>query len=85
MTKKLIAASALTLMLGAGTAFAQTYTTGSTGTVDPTTTDTSGTTVGVPNTGAGGNALENYAIMGTSLAFALAAAVALASRRRNLA
>jgi|GEM_PF-3966878 hypothetical protein len=89
MTKTLVAASALTIMLAAGTAFAQTYTypttgtsgtTGTTGTTDPGATGT----VGVPNTGAGGNAVENEAILGASALAAIAAAGALIARRKTI-
>lgn len=83
--KKIIAASALAFLLSAGAAFAQTTTaypttngtTGASGTVNRTA---STSRVGVPNTGAGGNAAENIALLGISSIVAVGAGFALLRR-----
>jgi len=51
-----------------------TGTTGTTGTSNTAKTTSGSSTVGVPNTGAGGDAPMNYAILATSAAIAIAAA-----------
>lgn len=91
--RKTITTLALATMFGfAGIASAQTTTpaTGQTTGADQTTTDTSSgaaasdsSNVGVPNTGAGGNAPINFAILGTSAAIVLAAG-AYALRRNTI-
>ncbi len=67
--KKFLSAAALAFLLTAGTANAQTST-------------SSTTTVGTPNTGAGGNAAANLIILGSTAAIALAGLTYLS--RRNL-
>lgn len=84
-TLALVSTLAFTGIAGAQTTGTDLSSTSTTGTDLQTTsvTDTSGSsTVGVPNTGAGGDAGMNYAILATSAALAIAAgAYALRSRR----
>jgi hypothetical protein len=63
-----------------GTAFAQTAST--TGTSGSATTDTTGTTPAAPNTGAGGDAAANLAMLGASALVAAGGAVYLARSKK---
>jgi|SRR5581483_6371766 len=110
MTKTLIGASALAVMLSAGVALAQTqtpptnptYVPSSSGTYNAAnpTINTSGSTtnmnpstgaptsqqygpsnIGAPNTGAGGSAAQNAAILGVSAAIFAVGLLALRKRR----
>ncbi len=71
--KKFVTTAALTVMLLAGSAAAQTGTT-STSTLDDVTP-------GTPNTGSGGNAVANIILLTGSAAIALGGAAYLARRR----
>ncbi len=55
-----------------------------TGSTRTSTTRSSSSTVGVPNTGAGGDAPINFAILGTSAAIILAAGAYTLRRSQNL-
>ncbi len=79
-----IAASTIAIVFAASAALAQTTTPsggyyGATGST--TNMNSSGSHVGAPNTGAGGNAAENVAVLGVSAAIATIGAIALAKRR----
>lgn len=85
---KLASATALALLLMTGAAAAQTYnttgtnTTGTSGTGSTSgTTNTSSSTVGTPNTGAGGDLATNAIALMTTGAVALGGAALLARRR----
>ena len=79
--KKILTTLALASMFGlAGIASAQTTTSAT----DMTTTKSGSSTVGVPNTGAGGDAPVNFAILGTSAAIVLAAGAYALRRTPNL-
>lgn len=79
-------ASALTM---GSTAFAQTAstsaTTGASTTTTTNTTGTSATTPTAPNTGAGGNAADNYLVLGASALVAAAGAAYLARSKKTVA
>ncbi len=82
------AVSGALLLGGSGLAFAQTYdTTGTSGTgtsVTGTSAASSSTTPGVPNTGAGGDATTNLAVLGVSALVAAGGAAYLARKRYAL-
>ena len=82
MITTLAVASTFALSGLAGIASAQSTSTNSVTPTDTTMTTESTSSVGVPNTGLGGDAAMNYAILTTSAAVAIAAgAYALRSRR----
>lgn len=94
------AVSGALLLGGSGLAFAQTYGTGASVTGSTTYTNTAGTgssitgtstthgatstTPGVPNTGAGGNAAVNFAVLGAAALVAAGGAAYLARKRHVL-
>lgn len=88
MNKMILAGSAVAFLLAAGMAFAQTGTsyptTGTTGAATGASarTGTSTTNPGVPNTGAGGNASDNAAVLGAAAVVGLAATGALMMKRK---
>ncbi|HVY72704.1 MAG TPA: hypothetical protein VG984_01475 [Candidatus Paceibacterota bacterium] len=71
------AATLALLVAGSGVALAQTTTTTS-------TTDTTGATVGVPNTGAGGDALATWSALGAAALAAGAATLYLARQKKTV-
>jgi hypothetical protein len=76
-------ASAL-LLSGAGLVSAQTYTTGSVTPATATGTNATGTTPGVPNTGAGGDVATNLALLGASAVIVVGGAAYLARKKYSL-